>query len=86
VEKSPPDQSVIAEAIAWSSRITTVALEMVIPGAVGYWVDQRLGTVAVFLILGVVIGMTTGLMHLLRMASPPSPRETDKRREQDDPR
>ena len=39
---------------------------MVIPGILGYWVDRQLGTLMVFLVLGVILGMTTGLMHLIR--------------------
>jgi F0F1-type ATP synthase assembly protein I len=61
------DRSAMANAIAWSSRITSVALEMGLPGALGYWIDQKLGTWILFLVLGLVLGMTTGMIHLLRM-------------------
>ncbi len=43
---------------------------MVLPGLVGLWIDQKLGTVMVFLVLGVILGMTSGLIHLIRMTSP----------------
>jgi F0F1-type ATP synthase assembly protein I len=65
----PEDRSSLAQAVAWSTRITTVALEMVLPGALGYWVDQWLGTWILFLVLGMLLGMTTGMIHLLKMAS-----------------
>ena len=58
-------------AVAWTSRITTVSLEMVLPPVIGWWIDQRLGTVLVFLVLGAILGLTTGIIHLVRMASPP---------------
>jgi F0F1-type ATP synthase assembly protein I len=39
---------------------------MVIPGILGYWVDRQLGTLMVFLVLGVVLGMASGMVHLIR--------------------
>jgi F0F1-type ATP synthase assembly protein I len=60
----------MAQAMVWSSRITTVSLEMVLPAVLGHWLDQRLGTGWVFVILGAIAGMTAGLMHLIRMTSP----------------
>lgn len=54
----------------WTSRLTTVSLEMVLPGVLGHWVDRQLGTGMVFLVLGVVLGLTTGMWHLIRMTHP----------------
>ena len=68
VTESADDRSPMAQAIAWSSRIITVSLEMVLPGVAGYWLDQKLGTVMLFLVLGVILGMVSGLVHLIRMA------------------
>ena len=42
---------------------------MVVPGLIGLWIDRQLGTVMVFLVLGVALGMTTGMLHLVRLAS-----------------
>lgn len=56
----------MALALSWVARITTVAFEMVLPGAFGFWLDQWLGTAfigLVFLALGFVLGM----WHLLAM-------------------
>jgi F0F1-type ATP synthase assembly protein I len=50
----------------------SVSLEMVVPGLIGYWVDQRLGTVAVFTIIGFIGGMCLGMWHLLKIAKPPA--------------
>ena len=47
--------------------MTSIALEMVIPGILGFWLDQNLGTVMVFLVLGVALGMTVGMIHLVRL-------------------
>ncbi len=70
--KPPDDRSAMALAMAWSSRITTVSVEMVLPAMLGYWIDQRLGTVMVFLVLGAALGLTGGIWHLIRMTTPPS--------------
>ncbi len=65
---SPPnDRSPLAEAIAWSARVTTIAMEMVIPGVIGIWIDRKLGTVMVFVVLGIILGMTVGIIHLVRL-------------------
>ena len=81
----PDDRSPLAEAAAWASRVTTIALGMLIPGAIGLWIDQLLGTVMVFLMLGLVLGVTTGIMHLVRLTrsddrhGPPDGKSSDKR-------
>lgn len=66
----------------WVSRVTTVALEIVLPGLGGYWLDQRFGT-GFLVIVGFALGLTVGLWHLLKMTGsiardnhngdPPSP-------------
>lgn len=61
----------MARAMVWSARITTISLEMVLPLVIGLWIDRQLGTVLVFLVLGGILGMTTGMIHLVRLASPP---------------
>jgi hypothetical protein len=62
----------MAVAMEWVSRITTVALEMVLPGIGGQWLDARYGT-SVFGPLGFVLGLVVGMWHLLRMTKSPRP-------------
>jgi F0F1-type ATP synthase assembly protein I len=57
----------MAKAYEWASRIIVVSLEMVLPGLAGYWVDSRLGTVCLFLVIGLGVGSIAGMRHLLRM-------------------
>ena len=83
---SPDDRSPLAEAVAWSSVVTTVSLEMVVPALIGYWIDRQLGTVMVFLVLGAILGMTTGILHLVRLTTLPSPGARRGRRSSDDDR
>jgi len=72
---SPPgehdrdDRSAVARAYAMASQVSAVAMEMVIPALVGLGLDRWLGTVMVFLILGGALGMTVGMIHLVRLAS-----------------
>ena len=44
-----------------------VCVEMVLPGLVGYWIDLKLGTVLVFMLIGLAIGCTGGMWHLMQM-------------------
>lgn len=53
----------------------TISLEMVIPGLLGYLLDQWLGTRVVFLLLGFAIGAilaTSALMRIAKNRSAPS--------------
>ena len=55
-------------ALEWVSKITAVALEMVLPGILGHWLDERWGT-GFLALLGFGIGMTTGIWHLIRLTA-----------------
>jgi ATP synthase protein I len=66
-------RSPYALAMEWTSRITTISLEMVVPPAVGYWLDRRLGTGVLFLIFGMIAGFTTAIISLVKLTRPPDP-------------
>jgi ATP synthase protein I len=65
MDNSPDGRSAYALAMEWVARITSISLEMVLPGLGGYWVDQKLGTKMLFLILGIILGFAVGLRSLL---------------------
>lgn len=65
--KSPDDRSVLSVAYEWASRIIVVSLVMVLPGVAGYWIDTRLGTVCLFLAIGLIAGSIVGIRQLLHM-------------------
>lgn len=67
----------MAVAMAWVSRITTIALEMVLPGVAGVWVDGWLGTKVLFAVLGFGLGLTVAIVHLLRVGPGKSPSRRD---------
>ena len=61
-----PDFSWMAEAMNWVSKITTVALEMVLPGLAGLWLDNQLET-RFLTLLGFALGVPLGMWHLIAM-------------------
>ena len=64
----------------WASRVTTVAMEMVVPALIGYWLDQRWGTRYVLLSIGAVLGFVTGLRSLIQLTHKnPERRPNDRR-------
>lgn len=69
VTNTTDDRSSMAKAYQWAWRIIVVSLEMVLPGLAGFWVDRQLGTLLVFLLVGLVLGCTWGIRHLTRMLS-----------------
>lgn len=56
----------MATAMEWVSRITTVVLEMVLPGLAGQWLDEQWGT-SFLALLGFALGITFAIWHLLVM-------------------
>ena len=61
-----PDFSWMAAAVNWVSKITTVALEMVLPGLAGLWLDNLLDT-RFLTLLGFACGVPLGMWHLIAM-------------------
>ena len=71
--QSPRRPPPIAVAVEWVAKITTVALEMVLPAVASGYLDRRLGT-RYWVLVGLVVGMVTGLYHLLQMVRKPEGR------------
>ncbi|MCE9544052.1 MAG: AtpZ/AtpI family protein [Planctomycetia bacterium] len=70
----PDDRSAMATALAWASRVMTVALEMVLPGVLGGWLDRRWGT-GFLAAIGFAFGLVVGVAHLVLIS-----RELPKRK------
>lgn len=77
------DRSGMAIAYEWAWRIIVVSMEMVLPGVVGYWVDTKLGTVCLFLVIGLAFGGVGSVYHLLRML-PKGSKKTDSKNDRVD--
>ena len=43
---------------------------MIVPGLIGYVVDQQIGTRFVFTLLGLIFGMTGAVFQLIRLVAP----------------
>jgi len=74
----PPKPPPIAEAIHWVSRITSVALVMLLPILGGRWLDDRWKT-QYWALIGLVVGLLVGLMQLLAIAKEAGKRNAGKR-------
>ena len=55
----------LAAAAEWTSKITTLAGQMVLPVLAGLWLDRVVGTVWIFLVLGAALGFTSGMYQLV---------------------
>ena len=72
------DRSAIARAYGLVAQITTISLEMVLPALGGVWLDRKLGTKFLFLILGALLGFAVGFWHLLKLTLHASKNKQDK--------
>jgi len=63
----------MASAMEWVAKITTVGLEMVLPGVGGRYLDAWLGT-SYLTLLGLGLGMAVAIFHLVQWTKlPPDP-------------
>ena len=73
----PLDLSWMAEATNWVSKITTVALEMVLPGLAGLWLDNQLET-RFLALFGFALGVPLGIWHLIAMTNSKGTKFSDR--------
>ena len=59
----------MAVAMELASQVITAALMMALPAAAGYWGDLRLGTSPWLVVAGAIVGLSAGMLQLLRGAS-----------------
>ncbi len=74
------DRLPMAKAYQCATRVVTISAGMVLPGMLGYWLDSRLGTGILCMIVGFALGMTYGIYELVRLGQTPkgpSPNQTD---------
>jgi hypothetical protein len=63
---TPNEPHPVAEAMQWVAILTTIAMEMVIPGLVGRWLDRRFGT-GFLVMVGFALGLSVGIWHLVQV-------------------
>ncbi len=54
----------------------TVSLEMVLPGLAGYWLDGKLGTKVLFMLIGFALGGFVAMKHLIALTRKTTARKT----------
>lgn len=65
--KPEDDRSPLANGYAWATRITGIGLEMALPVLLGAWLDRKLGTLVLFVLLGTFLGLGIGFVQLLKI-------------------
>lgn len=50
------NQNPVGAAYRWVNQITSIGLELAVPFAGGYWLDQKLGWSPALTILGAIVG------------------------------
>ena len=58
----------MAIAMSWVNTVSAISVSMVLPGVLGYWLDQRLKTRVVFTALGFGLGLAIGILRLLQLS------------------
>jgi hypothetical protein len=56
-----------------------VALTMVLPGLAGHWVDKQLGTVVLFLLVGLGLGCTAATFQLIQIVRTENERKSKRK-------
>ena len=66
------DRSPMAKSFSKASEVTSISIMMIVPGLVGYWVDQKVGSVLVFTLLGLALGMGVAVRQLMLLVANPT--------------
>jgi ATP synthase protein I len=61
-------QSGLAVGMYWATRVSSVGFAMVLPTALGYWLDSKWGTAPWLVIVGACLGFTVAMLDLVRLA------------------
>ena len=64
------DRNPLARAMSLAYAAISICVEMVLPIALGYWIDHRCGSTPILTILGVVFGFVAGLWGLIKLVQP----------------
>lgn len=70
----------LREAAPYVGLGATLAITVAAGLGAGHWVDRRLGTDPIFLVVGAVLGLAAALYNFFRVAAGLSKRKTDTKR------
>lgn len=60
-------RSPISIGMDWGARVTSIGLEFALPAVLGHFLDKWLGWTPWLTIVGAILGMTSGMIHILRL-------------------
>jgi len=66
-QKSDP-RSAVSIGLDWGTRITTIGLEFALPTVLGFGLDRWWKTSPWMTLAGALLGLATGMTHVLRLA------------------
>ena len=78
MSRAPDSRSSSSISLQWGARVTTIGLEFAVPALLGHGLDRWLGSAPWFTVGGAVLGMTIGMLHVLRL--PEEIRRAEERR------
>lgn len=84
MSQSEKEPNLTAFAFGWVARMTTVVLEMALPGLGGQWLDSRLGT-NYWVMVGFAVGFVVGIFHLMQMVKQYGPQDPSSKKNQPPP-
>ena len=61
-------RSSVARGYVLADRVFTIAMQMALPPAIGWWVDGKLKTSPWLLAAGAVLGFVASLLQLIKLA------------------
>jgi ATP synthase protein I len=61
-------RSPLSKGLELASTLSTLGFEFGLPPLLGHYLDQRLGSAPVGVLVGMILGFTIGIMHVLRVA------------------
>ncbi len=61
-------RSPISVGIEWSAKISTIGFEFAVPALFGHFLDRQFGSNPIGLLVGMVLGFSVGMLHILRIA------------------
>jgi len=68
VIQEPDTRSALSIGLDWGTRVTTIGLEFALPAFLGFGLDRWWGTSPWLTLLGALLGVATGMIHVLRLA------------------